>query len=140
MKGFIKIAHYKSHLKVHSDERPFQCQLCTKAFKRKNSLNKHESIHNLDHKKEEIKCNECLKTFKQKYNLIAHTNRYHSENSGILRPFKCQFCISRFKLKHNLNKHMKSLHANKLKFQCALCPLAIQTSADPFGACKHKRN
>ena len=92
---------------------------------RKTTPKRHMSIH----VKAKLKCN-----------LLENKRELHSENAKIIKPFKCQFCIDRcFKQKKNLTYHIKKCHANKLKFLCALCPLAIQTSADPIGGCKHRQ-
>lgn len=52
-----------------STDRPYLCQICGKAFKRKHHLQEHSYIHSVD---KPFKCDACSKTFNQRICLTKH--------------------------------------------------------------------
>lgn len=44
-KRFTRAYTLRSHLRTHTDERPFVCTICLKAFHRENDRKRHEKIH-----------------------------------------------------------------------------------------------
>lgn len=44
-KTFLKPYNLKSHMKTHSDDKPFKCSLCGKRFARSHDRKRHESLH-----------------------------------------------------------------------------------------------
>ena len=73
-KDFKFETHLKIH-EVHSGERPFQCKICDKDFKRKDNYQKHLSVHSGENP---YKCNVCDKRCSQKGELIVHMRKHHS--------------------------------------------------------------
>ncbi|CAI7641662.1 unnamed protein product [Penicillium glandicola] len=44
-KDFKRLFNLKSHLSIHTADRPFPCDICPKRFSRKNDCNRHKKIH-----------------------------------------------------------------------------------------------
>ena len=118
-KTFQQSSNYKNHMRTHSDERPYVCEICDIGFKERYHLKKHLLFKHTNEAKE--KCRHCGKRFKDSTAVRAH-ERIHSD----LRPYSCQRCHKAFKtsecLWHHenrsrtcgkaldgLNKHVKSV-------------------------------
>ena len=141
-KEFLTVSNYKAHQTVHSDERPFKCGICQKAFKSKAMLNAHTLNIHLEinkslctlcgkicsskralenhmrfHTGDMFKCTRCEKEFSSKGQLKEH------ELSHGPKRFACKECDKRFATKSNLNDHIKT-HGEKT-FACEICPKAF---------------
>nr|XP_018902151.1 PREDICTED: uncharacterized protein LOC109033817 isoform X5 [Bemisia tabaci] len=118
------------HLVIHSDLRPFKCDLCPIAFKLKCDLRKHK--RGFHFKERPYKCDECPSAFTKISNLNDHKASVHSD----LRPFKCNLCDASFKLKSAVKPHQLSVHSNLRPHSCDLCDRAFKLRSDLY---YHKR-
>ncbi|KAF4657368.1 hypothetical protein FOL47_008465 [Perkinsus chesapeaki] len=78
---FLKKAHLDRHVaSVHSDQRPYQCAVCLKTFKRSSHLKRHEeNAHSIE--KNEI-CEKCGKAFGGSEQLRRHLKRHRKAELG----------------------------------------------------------
>nr|XP_006820925.1 PREDICTED: zinc finger protein 91-like [Saccoglossus kowalevskii] len=137
---FSKALH--KHMRVHSEERKFVCDVCGFRFEQKVMLTVHKRRHS------EIKryaCDECPKRFVQRTEMVVH-KRTHSKNkmfkcknchksytsrsyqkehekecvNGVLNRYPCHICGKQLRHKNYLKVHLYK-HTGEKKHQCETC-------------------
>ncbi|KAK7066905.1 hypothetical protein SK128_004466 [Halocaridina rubra] len=137
LKEFSRKSTCKSHMKLHTGERPHECVTCGMTFASKSNLNTHILTHTYQ------KCTVCGKTFTSKPLLKSHMVMHSSERphecdlcgrcfkrKGELRShqfthtgekrWKCQVCGNHFTERHSLKTHMR-IHTGEKPFKCSVC-------------------
>lgn len=113
-KMFVQRCSLRRHFDAtHSLDRPFQCQICEKAFARKEYLQFHLVTHG-DVKP--FKCQKCDRTFGRKEYLRTHL----LSHSGV-KSYKCEICEQSFVRKCNLKVHLQSQHSGVRSYRCDVC-------------------
>lgn len=107
----VSLRKLKLHMIKHSDERPFECNLCESKFKIKALLTSHMRTHTGE---KPFNCSECGRGFAKKSHLIDH-QKTHSDD----RPYECSICKERFKTKVTIS-HMTT-HTGEKPFDCEFC-------------------
>lgn len=82
-KTFDRIGKYESHTRVHTGEKPFECDICHQRYSTKSNLTVHRKKHSneTDFHKKEHKCPYCNKLHASKKTLAKHVKRFHPENA-----------------------------------------------------------
>lgn len=111
--AFCRKPYLEVHMRTHTGERPFSCDVCLKRFSQKSSLNTHKKIHLTNHRP--FTCEHCPATFCRKPYLDIHIRSHTGE-----RPFECATCLKRFSQRSTLNIH-KRIHTGERPYACDIC-------------------
>ncbi|XP_071483323.1 uncharacterized protein [Diadema antillarum] len=117
---FIQSINLKRHiLSYHKDEEPYACDICGKRFRVLVYLKSHEVTHSQDRP---FQCEACGAMFKRKSDLRSH-RRVHSSD----KPYACGVCLTKFKTTNDLKTHML-IHNDKKPHACEQCGATFKRS------------
>lgn len=110
-------SEYAKHMKeIHSNESPFECEICTKTFSNLYSLTEHRKYTHSD--KLNCVCSFCGQGFKRISGLNNHIKYKHSNGE---KAFHCDECGEKFVEKSKLKNHKVNKHSSQMIFQCSVC-------------------
>lgn len=99
----------------HQPERPFKCNLCDKAYRKRYELKAHRATHL---EESPHVCHICNKSFKRKLNLAVHI-RIHDSNNRV----PCRHCGELF-VEGYIKKH-ELTHTIERPYTCEICQKPI---------------
>ncbi|XP_018334323.1 zinc finger protein 91-like isoform X2 [Agrilus planipennis] len=118
------------HRPIHSEAKPFICDVCNKGFKNSKQLRNHKVKHKDFLNKTIQLCVECNKMFSDRRQLRIHMDSVHKK----LKPFLCSYCGYKGASKSSLRMHMRQ-HTGEKPFSCEQCSY---TTADHNSLRRHK--
>ena len=108
--SFVNKTTLSNHMRsVHSNEKPFECEICKTRFARSESLSKHRFRKHGRNKKgakveKNFYCEICKKKLSEK--LFQHVKVIHE---GV-RKFQCNVCDKQFSSRFNKDSHERRVH------------------------------
>lgn len=127
-KKFSRPSDMIRHVRTHTKDKPYKCDICNRRFTVKVSLKVHMHIHNKSNK--DNKCSTNYEIDKNDYNNVTAfntslmkpillTDKQNVENVS-KKTYECYICHNFFKLKHSLRQHINS-HFGVKEFKCKHC-------------------
>merc|ERR1712227_978397 len=121
-KEFLTQRQFDDHMRLHSGEKPFICDVCGSSFRIVSQLQTH--ITKIHAKIKNHRCLVCEKTFFTKRELVEHTRTHTGE-----KPYQCQVCDKRFAHQGSLRTHMTA-HTGERPYKCDLCEMTFTQSSN----------
>ncbi|XP_058177163.1 gastrula zinc finger protein xFG20-1-like [Anopheles ziemanni] len=121
---FSSKGNLKSHLMLHSNERPFGCEICGRRFSKKGNYKVHLMRHSNNRS---FPCTQCDMLFVCHINLKNHMRTHTGE-----RPYACKYCKKTFMYLSDIKRH-EYQHTGDYPFVCTFCSRKFSR----FGLLKH---
>lgn len=119
-KRFAASGDVQRHIVIHSGEKPHLCDTCGRGFSNFSNLKEHKKTHTAD---KVFTCDECGKSFNMQRKLVRHRVRHTGE-----RPYSCTACGKGFGGSGDLRRHVRT-HTGERPYTCEICDKCFTRSA-----------
>merc|ERR1719187_2671229 len=105
---------------IHTGEKQFLCDVCSKGFRTKKHLKQHKISHVAIR---DVACDECGDMFKCNRDLSRHKKRIHTT---VKKLHSCSDCGKTFVDPYKMKEH-KRIHSGETPYNCGECGEAFRT-------------
>ena len=120
-KAFSRKDVLSTHRRTHTGEKPYECKTCDKAFSTSGHLTNHMRRHSGE---KPYACGTCGKAFSVSCDLTRHMLTHSGE-----KPHTCGTCGKAFSTSGHLTNHMRT-HSGEKPYACGTCGKAFSVSGD----------
>ncbi|XP_051895349.1 zinc finger and BTB domain-containing protein 40 [Pristis pectinata] len=130
-KNFSAPSLLERHMVTHVGGKPYNCEICDKAYQQLSGLWYHNRTHHPDifaaqnHRSPKfatLTCSVCEKSFASITALNKHMKSDHSD----IKMLECEDCKETFASQALLHVHIKSKHSGIHPFKCSHCPATFR--------------
>ncbi|XP_058834123.1 zinc finger protein 652-A-like [Topomyia yanbarensis] len=128
---FFVLFRFNAHKRTHEGLKPFECEVCGRAFSTSNNLKLHR-IQKHSNNRISLPCDHpgCGQRFSTRLGLNRHKNRVH--NPDYVMPaqiaFICDICGKKFTTNGGLKRHKYTHTPGEMPFVCGICSKQFPTS------------
>ncbi|KAF8782677.1 Zinc finger protein 423 like protein [Argiope bruennichi] len=131
-KAFPRQSYLKRHEQVHSENLPFRCEFCKRLFKHKRSRDRHVKLHTGDKK---YQCTQCSTAFSRSDHLKIHMKTHDNA-----KPYQCSVCNRGYNTAAALTSHLQNHKKENLNnnpsspstqlYRCLMCSMGFATARE----------
>lgn len=118
---FLGTPERQMHMRRHLSEKPYQCDKCPAAFINKSTMNNHK--RNMHSDIRPFECELCGKSFK-----LRSTYQHHLLTHSDIRPYRCDDCGKSFRLRKSFIVH-RNIHTDIRPYSCSICMRSFHSSS-----------
>lgn len=128
-KVFLQQHSIDLHMKTHTKNCQYECDICGQKYQRKDALKMHiQATHS---QQAAFQCELCCRKFYKKFTFVTHM-RTHTG----FKPHRCAFCEKCFVKKSDMRRHSRT-HTGERPYPCEICKITFTRN---HLLTDHKRN